>query len=106
MTEAWTASARIGDQFLTALITADAVRALKLRHGDDALAIIKVTREGTWGKIEDRLPEAQTISEQVGSPRFDDESCRPPAARLGDDVRYRFSHAPRLGACRSAGTIH
>jgi molybdopterin-binding protein len=34
---------RVGDQFLTALITADAVRALRLRRGDDALAIIKST---------------------------------------------------------------
>src|SRR4029453_17233695 len=32
---------RVGDQSLTAVITADAVRALKLRRGDDALAIIK-----------------------------------------------------------------
>jgi len=49
---------RIGDQSLTAVITADAVRALKLRRGDDALAIIKSTevmiavagRAGTAGK--------------------------------------------------------
>jgi molybdopterin-binding protein len=34
---------RIGDQTLTAVITADAVRALKLRRGDDALAVIKST---------------------------------------------------------------
>jgi molybdopterin-binding protein len=34
---------RIGDQTLTAVITSDAVRALKLRRGDDALAIIKST---------------------------------------------------------------
>ena len=34
---------RIGDQFLTSVITSDAVRALKLRRGDDALAIIKST---------------------------------------------------------------
>jgi molybdopterin-binding protein len=34
---------RLGDQSLTAVITADAVRALKLRRGDDALAIIKST---------------------------------------------------------------
>ena len=34
---------RIGNQSLTAVITADAVRALKLRRGDDALAIIKST---------------------------------------------------------------
>ena len=34
---------RVGDQRLTAVITADAVRALKLRRGDDAIAIVKST---------------------------------------------------------------
>jgi molybdopterin-binding protein len=34
---------RIGDQPITAIITADAARALKLRRGDDAFAIIKST---------------------------------------------------------------
>ncbi len=34
---------RLGDQTLTAVITADAVRALKLRRGDEALAIVKST---------------------------------------------------------------
>jgi molybdopterin-binding protein len=34
---------RIGDQTLTAVITADAIDELKLRRGDDALAIIKST---------------------------------------------------------------
>jgi molybdopterin-binding protein len=34
---------RVGDQTLTAVITADAVRALRLRRGDDALAIVKST---------------------------------------------------------------
>jgi molybdopterin-binding protein len=34
---------RVGDQRLTAIITADAVRALKLRRGDDAVAIVKST---------------------------------------------------------------
>ena len=34
---------RVGDQSLTAVITADAVRALKFRRGDDALAIVKST---------------------------------------------------------------
>jgi molybdopterin-binding protein len=34
---------RVGDQSLTAVITADAARALKLRRGDDALAIVKST---------------------------------------------------------------
>ena len=34
---------RIGDQYLTAIITRDAVEELKLRRGDDALAIVKST---------------------------------------------------------------
>jgi molybdopterin-binding protein len=34
---------RIGEQTLTAIITADAIQELKLRRGDDALAIIKST---------------------------------------------------------------
>ena len=34
---------RVGDQRLTAVITADAVRALKLRRGNDAIAIVKST---------------------------------------------------------------
>ncbi len=46
---------RVGDQTLTAVITADAVRALKLRRGDDAMAIIKSTevmiaRSGVQGR--------------------------------------------------------
>jgi molybdopterin-binding protein len=34
---------RVGDQTITAVITADAVRALKLHRGDDAIAIVKST---------------------------------------------------------------
>jgi molybdopterin-binding protein len=34
---------RIGDQLLTAVITRDAVQEMKLRRGDEALAIIKST---------------------------------------------------------------
>ena len=34
---------RVGNQTLTAVITADAVRALKLRRGEDAIAIVKST---------------------------------------------------------------
>lgn len=34
---------RVGDQSLTSVITADAVRALSLRRGDDAIAIVKST---------------------------------------------------------------
>jgi molybdopterin-binding protein len=34
---------RIGDQILTAVITGDAIQELKLKRGDDAIAIIKST---------------------------------------------------------------
>jgi molybdopterin-binding protein len=34
---------RIGDQILTAVITADAIEELKLKRGDDAIAIVKST---------------------------------------------------------------
>jgi molybdopterin-binding protein len=34
---------RVGNQTLTAVVTADAVQALKLKRGDDALAVIKST---------------------------------------------------------------
>jgi len=34
---------RIGDQRLTAVVTSDALRELKLRRGDEALAVIKAT---------------------------------------------------------------
>src|SRR5262249_36098233 len=34
---------RIGDQILTAVITADAIRELQLKRGDDAIGIIKST---------------------------------------------------------------
>ena len=34
---------RIGDQILTAVVTADAVAELKLKRGDDAVAIVKST---------------------------------------------------------------
>jgi molybdopterin-binding protein len=34
---------RVGNQTITAVITADAVRALKFRRGDDAIAIVKST---------------------------------------------------------------
>lgn len=34
---------RVGDQAITAVVTSDAVRALKFRRGDDAIAIVKST---------------------------------------------------------------
>jgi molybdopterin-binding protein len=57
---------RIGDQTLTAVITRDAVEDLKLRRGDDALAVIKSTevmiaREATTpaGAPPARKPQAR-----------------------------------------------
>ena len=56
---------RIGDQVLTAVITSDAVDELKLRRGDEALAIIKSTevmiaREGDMpGARPARTPAAR-----------------------------------------------
>ena len=52
---------RVGNQSLTAVITADAVRALKLRRGDDAMAIIKSTevmiaRSGDAASTRSRRP--------------------------------------------------
>jgi molybdopterin-binding protein len=48
---------RVGDQDLTAVITADAVRALRLRRGDDAVAIIKST-EVMIGRLPEKLASA------------------------------------------------
>jgi molybdopterin-binding protein len=50
---------RVGDQTLTAVVTADAVRALNFRRGDDALAIIKSTEVmiGRAGALAPRAPE-------------------------------------------------
>ena len=49
---------RVGDQHLTAVITADAVRALKLKRGDDAVAIVKSTEVmvGRIAPAETRAP--------------------------------------------------
>jgi molybdopterin-binding protein len=44
---------RIGDQTLTAVITRDAVEELRLRRGDDALAIIKSTEVMIAREIDD-----------------------------------------------------
>jgi molybdopterin-binding protein len=52
---------KVGDQTLTAVITADAVEELKLRRGEDAVAIIKSTevmigREVDPGTVARRKP--------------------------------------------------
>jgi molybdopterin-binding protein len=44
---------RIGDQTLTAVVTADALNELKLRRGDDALAIIKSTEVMVAREVEE-----------------------------------------------------
>jgi len=48
---------RVGDQRLTAVITADAVRALRLLRGDDAVAIIKST-EVMIGRLQAESPDS------------------------------------------------
>jgi molybdopterin-binding protein len=47
---------RIGDQTLTAVITSDALIELKLRRGDDALAIIKSTEVMIAREAESAVP--------------------------------------------------
>jgi len=49
---------RIGDQILTAVITSDALSELKLRRGDDALAIIKSTEVMIAREVGQEQPEA------------------------------------------------
>ena len=53
---------RIGDQILTAVITGDAVRELKLRRGDSAVAIVKSTEVMIAREAE--LPKARTTRRQ------------------------------------------
>jgi molybdopterin-binding protein len=60
---------RIGDQALTAVITSDAVQDLKLRRGDDAIAVIKST--------EVMIARAAPAASSPGAPA----SARPPARR-------------------------
>jgi molybdopterin-binding protein len=52
---------RVGDQSLTAVITADAVRALKLRRGDDALAIVKSTEVMIARAVGQRSPPKRRV---------------------------------------------
>lgn len=54
---------RVGDQTLTAVVTADAVRALKFKRGDDAIAVVKstevmVARPASAARERDREPAA------------------------------------------------
>jgi molybdopterin-binding protein len=51
---------RIGDQILTAVITRDAVRELKLRRGDEAVAIVKSTEVMIGREQAGTRPKAST----------------------------------------------
>ena len=48
---------RVGDQTLTAIITRDAVEELKLRRGDEALAVIKATEVMVAGRPSPVAPQ-------------------------------------------------
>jgi molybdopterin-binding protein len=71
---------RVGDQRLTAVITADAVRALKLKRGDDSLAIIKST-EVMIARAH-VTPDAAPSSDR-SAPRARRARSTPPARRRG-----------------------
>ena len=58
----------VGGQSLTAVITADAVRALNLRRGDDALAIVKSTEVMIARSISSR-PAGTTSAKRAGPRR-------------------------------------
>lgn len=51
---------RVGEQTLTAVITADAVQALKLKRGDDAIAIVKSTEVMIARAMHDAAGAART----------------------------------------------
>jgi molybdopterin-binding protein len=50
---------RIGDQTLTAVITSDALNELKLRRGDDAMAIIKSTEVMIAREVDQAPPRSK-----------------------------------------------
>ena len=64
---------RVGDQTLTAVITSDAVQALKIKRGDDAIAIVKSTevmiaKTGPAGALE-TSPRTTRIHRKTGLAR-------------------------------------
>jgi molybdopterin-binding protein len=60
---------RVGDQRLNAVITADAVRALRLHRGDDAVAIIKSTEVMIGHVANARNDRGTTLSPKRRRPR-------------------------------------
>lgn len=69
---------RIGDQTLTAVITSDAVRELKLRRGDSALAIIKSTEVMIAREAELPEPPARRRRRKSPQPRRRDSTNKIP----------------------------
>jgi molybdopterin-binding protein len=69
---------RIGDQTLTAVVTSDALRELKLQRGDDALAIIKAT-------------EVMVAREAAYAPVRTEPARRPRRAKPRGGVPHRSS---------------
>lgn len=60
---------RIGDQILTAIITADAIEELKLKRGDDAIAIVKSTEVMIARERDARDDIAPRAPTRTGRPR-------------------------------------
>lgn len=60
---------RIGDQTLTAVITADAIQELKLKRGDDAIAIVKSTEVMIAREADARDDVAPRAAPRRGRPR-------------------------------------
>ncbi len=64
---------RVGNQTLTAVITADAVDALKLQRGDDAIAVVKSTEVMIARTGESRNRSTAKASQEVGTAEADPE---------------------------------
>src|SRR5213079_2524835 len=60
---------RIGDQTLTAIITRDAVEELKLRRGDEALAVVKATEVMVAREAHEPAPAAPRSRRTAGRGR-------------------------------------
>ena len=86
---------RIGDQTLTAVITRDAVDELKLRRGDEALAIVKST-EVMIAREAPRPPAGR--SRRAGAAgRVDTRTAMDYAgANVRSDHARHHHHLPRL----------
>ena len=62
---------RVGDQWLTAVITADAVKSLNLRRGEDAIAVIKSTEMMIARSGESNKPRRRVAHSTASTPARD-----------------------------------